>query len=162
MAQPYSTTFGDYELSSDPARLDLDRIESFLRASYWAAKRPREVIEKSIAGSLCMGAYQRADGQQLGFSRLVTDYATFGWLCDVFVDPAARGLASADWVELGLPRMPPCDRMRCLVVVSERVAQVAVRSMVAGVRPARPVCGRSVLYQASHLGRSAVRLSAER
>ena len=49
-----------------------------------------------------------------------------------------------------------------LAVVSERVAQVAVRSMVAGVRPARPVCGRSVLYQASHRGRSAARLSAER
>ena len=91
MAQQFSTTFGDYELSSDPARLDLDRVESFLRASYWAAERPREVIERSIAGSLCMGAYRRSDGLQVGFSRLVTDYATFGWLCDVFVDPDARG-----------------------------------------------------------------------
>jgi len=62
-----------------------------LHASYWAAERPRQVIEKSIAGSLCMGAYQRSDGLQVGFARLVTDYATFGWLCDVFVDPVARG-----------------------------------------------------------------------
>jgi GNAT superfamily N-acetyltransferase len=62
-----------------------------LRASYWAAERPREVIEKSIAGSFCMGAYRRSDGLQVGFARLVTDYATFGWLCDVFVDPSARG-----------------------------------------------------------------------
>ena len=49
-----------------------------------------------------------------------------------------------------------------LGVVSERVAQAAVRSMVAGIRPARPVCGRLVFYQASHLGRSATRLSADR
>ena len=62
-----------------------------LHASYWAAERPRQVIEKSIAGSLCMGAYQQSDGLQVGFARLVTDYATFGWLCDVFVDPVARG-----------------------------------------------------------------------
>ena len=87
----YSGFFGDYELSTDPARLDIDRVEVMLRASYWAAERPREVIEKSIEGSLCMGAYQRSDGLQVGFSRLVTDYATFGWLCDVFVDAAARG-----------------------------------------------------------------------
>ena len=91
MAQPFSATVGDYELSTDAARLHIDRVESFLRASYWAAERPREVIERSIAGSLCMGAYRRDDGLQVGFSRLVTDYATFGWLCDVFVDPVARG-----------------------------------------------------------------------
>lgn len=91
MIGSFTTTFGDYELSTDSARLDLGRVESFLRASYWASERPREVIEKSIAGSLCMGAYQRSDGLQVGFARLVTDYATFGWLCDVFVDPVARG-----------------------------------------------------------------------
>ena len=91
MADSFATTFGDYELSTDPARLNIDRVEVMLHASYWATERPREVIEKSIAGSLCMGAYQRADGLQVGFARLVTDYATFGWLCDVFVDPIARG-----------------------------------------------------------------------
>jgi GNAT superfamily N-acetyltransferase len=91
VSQPFAATFANFDLSTDPARLDLDRIEAMLRASYWAAERPREVMEKSIAGSLCMGAYQRTDGLQLGFARLVTDYATFGWLCDVFVDPIARG-----------------------------------------------------------------------
>lgn len=91
MADSFATTFGDYELSTDPARLNIDRVEALLHASYWATERPRAVIERSIAGSLCMGAYQRADGLQVGFARLVTDYATFGWLCDVFVDPIARG-----------------------------------------------------------------------
>ena len=81
---------GDYELSTDPARLDLERVEAMLHASYWAAERSREVIEKSIAGSLRIGAYKRSDGLQVGFARLVTDYATFGWLCDVFVDPIER------------------------------------------------------------------------
>jgi GNAT superfamily N-acetyltransferase len=88
---PFYSTFGDYSLSTDPRNLDIDRVEAMLRASYWAAERPREVIEKTIAGSLCIGAYRRAGGLQVGFARLVTDYATFGWLCDVFVDPVARG-----------------------------------------------------------------------
>ena len=85
------TYHGEFELSTDKARLDLDRVEAFLRASYWASERPREVIESSIAGSLCLGAYRKSDGLQVGFCRLVTDYATFGWLCDVFVDAAVRG-----------------------------------------------------------------------
>jgi GNAT superfamily N-acetyltransferase len=84
-------TSGDYELSFDPARLDLDRIESFIRQSYWAPARPRDVIEKAIQNSLCLGAYRTPDGPQVGFARVVTDYATFGWVCDVFVDPTARG-----------------------------------------------------------------------
>ena len=88
---PFSDTYSEYDLSTDPARLDIDRVELFLRASYWAAERPREVIEKSIAASLCMGGYRRSDGLQVGFCRVVTDYATFGWLCDVFVDPITRG-----------------------------------------------------------------------
>jgi GNAT superfamily N-acetyltransferase len=91
VADSFTTAFGEYELSTDQARLNIDRVEAMLHASYWATERHREVIEKSIAGSLCMGAYQRADGLQVGFARLVTDYATFGWLCDVFVDPVARG-----------------------------------------------------------------------
>lgn len=82
---------GDFELSTDRAHLDIDRVESFLRASYWASDRPRDVIERSIAASLCLGAYRKSDGLQVGFCRLVTDYATFGWLCDVFVDEPFRG-----------------------------------------------------------------------
>ena len=77
-------------ISTDRALLDVDFIHAYLsEESYWAKGRRRAVTERAISQSLCFGAY---DGrQQVGFARVVTDYATFGWLCDVFVDDAYRG-----------------------------------------------------------------------
>jgi GNAT superfamily N-acetyltransferase len=77
-------------ISGDPGDLDLDWLVAALsERAYWALGRPREVIERSIRGSLCFGAF---DGdRQLGFARVVTDQATYGWVCDVFVDESARG-----------------------------------------------------------------------
>ncbi len=80
-----------FEVSTDPARLDLGFICAQLATTYWAADRPREVVLASIRGSLCFGAYARATGRQVGFARVVTDGATFSWVCDVVVDPACRG-----------------------------------------------------------------------
>jgi len=79
----------EYEISTDPERLDLEAIVRLLRTTYWAAQRPREVIEKSIRHSLCFGLYWR--GTQVGFGRVVTDWATFAWICDVIIDAAHRG-----------------------------------------------------------------------
>ena len=79
----------DIEVSTDRARLDLPLIERFLNTSYWAAGRPREVIERSIAHSLCFGVYTA--GRQIGFGRVITDRAVFGYLSDVFVLPEFRG-----------------------------------------------------------------------
>lgn len=79
----------EYEISTDPERLDLEAIVRLLRTTYWAAQRPREVIEKSIRHSLCFGLYWR--GAQVGFGRVVTDWATFAWICDVIIDAAHRG-----------------------------------------------------------------------
>ena len=77
-------------ISTDPAELDLDWIHPALsERAYWALGRTREQVERSIANSLCFGAY-RGD-RQVGFARVVTDYATFGWICDVFVDETERG-----------------------------------------------------------------------
>lgn len=73
----------------DPGLLDVDLVHAELAASYWSPGVPRDVVEASIAGSDCWGAYD--DGAQIGFARLVTDRATFGWLCDVVVVAPARG-----------------------------------------------------------------------
>jgi GNAT superfamily N-acetyltransferase len=81
----------DYFISTDPARLDHDFITRSLATTYWAAGRPREVIEKSIASSLCFGAYVADTKEQVGFARVVTDRATFAWICDVFVANSHRG-----------------------------------------------------------------------
>ena len=82
-------THGEYEISDDPARLDLDAIERLLRGTYWASRRTRAVMEKSIARSLCLGAYWR--GAQVSFGRIVTDGATIAWVCDIVIDKEHRG-----------------------------------------------------------------------
>lgn len=77
-------------VSTDPALLDVDTLHRWLSTdAYWALGRPRDVLDRAIAGSLNFGAYD--DGRLVGYARLVTDRATFAWLCDVYVDPAARG-----------------------------------------------------------------------
>lgn len=83
-------------ISTDPSRLDIDAVCDFLARSYWAQDRPRERIEESLKNSLVFGVY---DGKrQVGLARLVTDYATFAWLCDVFVDEAYRGQGIGKWL----------------------------------------------------------------
>jgi len=82
---------GGYWVSDDPALIDLARVHDWIsRESYWARGRSRDVMARAIEHSLVLGLYA-ADGTQAGFARLVTDRATFAWLCDVFVDPALRG-----------------------------------------------------------------------
>jgi len=81
-----------YEVSTDPARIDIDYVHRYLsRESYWAGAIPRDVVARSIANALSFGLYD-PDGAQVGFARVITDRATFAWLADVFIDPAAQGL----------------------------------------------------------------------
>ncbi|MFB6893120.1 GNAT family N-acetyltransferase [Kitasatospora sp. NPDC056327] len=81
-----------YEISTDPARLDPALIHRWLSEdAYWARGRSREKQDLAIAGSLNFGVYGSGSGEQLGYARVVTDYATFAWLCDVYIAPAARG-----------------------------------------------------------------------
>jgi GNAT superfamily N-acetyltransferase len=81
----------EYKLvvSTDVARIDVDLVHGFLSASYWAAGRSRAAVEESIRNSLCFGAYVAE--RQVGFARVVTDFATFAYLADVFVIPEWRG-----------------------------------------------------------------------
>ena len=77
----------DYLISTDPSKLDLDVVFDYLtNESYWACGRPRDVFDRSIENSLNFGIYY--DNLQTGFARIVTDRATFAWICDVFVLPA--------------------------------------------------------------------------
>ncbi|MFJ3204180.1 GNAT family N-acetyltransferase [Streptomyces sp. NPDC086989] len=81
-----------YELSTDPARLDAELIHRWLsQDAYWALGRSREKQDRAIADSLNFGVYDSASGAQIAYARVVTDRSTFAWLCDVYVDPAARG-----------------------------------------------------------------------
>ncbi|GGR79431.1 N-acetyltransferase [Streptomyces humidus] len=81
-----------YEISADPDRLDVERVHRWLSAdAYWAIGRTLGRQERAIAGSLNFGVYDTLSGEQVAYARVVTDQATFAWLCDVYVDPAVRG-----------------------------------------------------------------------
>jgi GNAT superfamily N-acetyltransferase len=93
----YERAKDDYAISDNPARLDLDLVYDFLSGeSYWARGRSRERVERSVENSLAFGVYR--DGAQVGFARVVTDYATFAWLADVFVLDAERGRGLGVWL----------------------------------------------------------------
>jgi N-acetylglutamate synthase-like GNAT family acetyltransferase len=85
-----------FTISDDVSRLDIDAICDFLSRAYWADKRPRRLIERSIKHSLNFGVY---DGErQIGFARVVTDHATFAYLCDVFIHEEYRGHSLGKWM----------------------------------------------------------------
>ena len=89
-----------WRLSSDRAEMQAEAIHAYLARSYWAAGIPREVVDRAIAGSFCVGAF---DGDaQIGFARAVSDGATFAYLADVYVleDHRGRGIAHAMVTEL--------------------------------------------------------------
>jgi GNAT superfamily N-acetyltransferase len=80
-----------YEISTDPSRLDVDAMHAYLTRSYWSPGIPRETVERAARHSLCFGVYERAGGAQVGLARVVTDHATFAYLCDVYVLEEHRG-----------------------------------------------------------------------
>jgi len=88
---------GDYTISTDRSRLNIDLSHNYLsNESYWAAGRSREVVARSIENSLPFGIYK--SGEQVGFARIVTDYATFAWVADVFILPEHRGRSLSKWL----------------------------------------------------------------
>ncbi|ABP53989.1 GNAT family N-acetyltransferase [Salinispora tropica] len=88
-----------YLLSTAPERLDLDRVHHWLATdAYWARGRDRATVERAFAGSIGFGVYRPEGGCQVAVARVVTDGATFGWLCDVYVEPAERGRGLGTWL----------------------------------------------------------------
>ena len=90
------TTNGQYWITTEPDKLDLDAIHAFLSRSFWAEGIPKKTVATSIANSLCFGLF---DGkEQVGFARVVTDRATYAYLCDVYVLESHRGRDLGKWL----------------------------------------------------------------
>ena len=100
-----------YLISTDPARLDIPMIHQYLaEESYWAKKIPVEVVRKSIANSFCFGVYHQ--DTQVGLARLVTDKATFAYLCDVFILKEHRGKGLSKWLLGAIHTHPDMQGLR--------------------------------------------------
>jgi GNAT superfamily N-acetyltransferase len=101
-------------ISTDEERIDLDVVHGFLRESYWAQGIPREVVACAIKNSLCFGLY--SDGKHIGFARVVSDFATYAYIGDVFVVESYRGHGLGKWLMeciVGLPGCKVCDAGPC-------------------------------------------------
>jgi len=82
-------TQSDYVVTDDKSKVDVDRVHKLLTATYWATSRSRETVLKTVDHSICFSLLH--NGVQIGFARVVTDYAVFAWIADVVVDPDHRG-----------------------------------------------------------------------
>ena len=89
-------SIGPYTVSDDPSRLDVKAMHAYLKRAYWSQEIPLEVVERAARASLCIGAYE-ASGAQVGLARFISDYATFAYVCDVYVleEHRGRGLSKA-------------------------------------------------------------------
>ncbi|UFH55243.1 GNAT family N-acetyltransferase [Spirosoma sp. KNUC1025] len=106
-----------YVISTDKARLDIPTIHQFLsQEAYWSLNIPIEIVQRSIDNSLCFGIYQ-ADNQ-VGFARVVTDTATFGYLADVFILPEHRGKGLSKQLIAYIMAYPALQGLRRILLVT--------------------------------------------
>ncbi len=105
----------EFSISTDKAKLDVGMIHHFVyTTAYWAIGRPMSVVRKSIENSLCFGVYDGA--QQVGFGRIVTDGATVGWMCDIFILPSHRERGLGKWLVLCMLEHPDVKGLRRIVL----------------------------------------------
>ncbi len=102
-------------ISCDKTKLQLDRIHHFLsQEAYWSLGIPRKTIETGIQNSLCFGVYEKATASelQIGFARVISDYASFAWLCDVYIESSHRGLGLSKWLMKCICNYPKLQNLR--------------------------------------------------
>jgi GNAT superfamily N-acetyltransferase len=101
---------GEFTISTDRARIDLDLVHGFLTDCYWAKGISREIVARSIANSLCFGLY--ADRKQVGFARVISDCATYAYIGDVFVLESFRGRGLGKWMMECIMQYPSLQGLR--------------------------------------------------
>jgi len=113
---PFESKREQFLISTDPARLDMVAVHAYLTRSYWAAGIAKDVVAKSVEGSLCFGLYDGS--RQIGLARVVTDKATFAYLCDVYVLESYRGRGLGKWLMSVVRSHPDLKHLRRFVLVT--------------------------------------------
>jgi GNAT superfamily N-acetyltransferase len=116
MSEPLRAVRDAFLVTTDPQAMDVDAIHAFLTASYWADGIPRDLVARSIAGSLCFGLFDGS--RQIGFARVITDRATFAYLCDVYVLDPYRGQGLGTWLMQVVVAHPDLQGLRRFVLVT--------------------------------------------
>jgi GNAT superfamily N-acetyltransferase len=105
-----------YHISTDSAAIDIDAVHAYLATSYWAREIPKELVAKSVRGSLCFGLFR--DARQVGFARVITDRATFAYLCDVYVLADYRGQGLGKWLMDAVIAHPDLQGLRRFILAT--------------------------------------------
>jgi GNAT superfamily N-acetyltransferase len=100
-----------YTISTDPQKMDVDAIYTYLARSYWAEGRTKATVEKSLRHSLNFGVFA-GTGAQVGFARIITDYATFAYLADVYILEEHRGKGLSKWLMQTIMEHPDLQGLR--------------------------------------------------
>lgn len=115
MAFP-SWTRGEFEVNTDPAKIDIAVVHGFLTNCYWAKGIPEKVVRNSIENSICFGVYK--NGRQIGFARIITDRATFSYIADVFILEPHRGGGLSRWMMECILEHPELQGLRRWALVT--------------------------------------------
>jgi len=110
-SSPLETAKDGYTISTDPARLDVAAIHAYLSRSYWAEGIPLATVAESLRHSLAFGLFDPA-GRQVGLARVITDRATYAYLCDVYVLEGERGRGLGKWLVETVLQHPALNRLR--------------------------------------------------
>jgi ribosomal protein S18 acetylase RimI-like enzyme len=115
----FEDTRGPLTLTTDRRWIDVDVVYDMLRAEHWGSQVRREALERSIENSVCLGVYDTADDdRQVAFARVVTDLATYAYLTDVVVAPAARGQGIGKWIVEAILAHPDLQGLRRVTLLT--------------------------------------------
>ncbi|HEU5168771.1 MAG TPA: GNAT family N-acetyltransferase [Chitinophagaceae bacterium] len=106
-----------FTISTEKEKLDIDLIQSFLNRTYWAEGISKEIIRRSIDGSLCFGVFE--NDKQVGFARMITDKATFAYLADVFIIEGYRGRGLSKWLMEVIMSHPDLQGLRRMILATK-------------------------------------------
>ena len=120
----YTVVKNNYLISTDKSKIDIDYVHGFLTQSYWSPGVPIQVVKKAMEGSLCFGIYDNdlqtlPPGRQVGYARMITDKATFGWLADVFIDESYRGRGLGKWLVEMILAHPDLQGLRRILLATK-------------------------------------------